>query len=142
MNFREMVFALIAVVFFTTMILLFSKGMWGQAAILDKTNKIVQAIQLAHSSLDEIDAKLFSKQVAFSAVKTTFTGVKNVTLAHPGLTYKGTYLPADCDSLGNTVTPANNIWIKVTVKIELPSGGMGIPINLTRLYTKTNLYTP
>jgi len=142
MNYVEMVLAMLAVVLFTTMALVFNRGMWGQAAVLDTTNKMVQAIQLAHTSLDEIDAKLFSKQVAFSNIKTTFTGYRNVTLSYVGYTYKVTYTPADCDSLGNVVTPANNIWVKVSVKVEYLPGGMKTPINLTRIFTKTNLYTP
>lgn len=133
-----MLLALLAIVFFTTVALVSNRSMWSQAASLDNAAKVIQATQLAHSRLDQIDARLFSKQLAFASIKTTYNTTQNVVLTHPGYKFTVTYLTVDCDSLGTPVTPANNLFVKVSVSVAA-SGGMRYPVKITRLYTKTNL---
>jgi hypothetical protein len=66
MNFMEMVLAMFAIVFFTSVSLVYNRSMWNQAENLDNVAKVIQATQLAHSKLDEIDAQLLSQQVSFA----------------------------------------------------------------------------
>jgi hypothetical protein len=133
MSFMEMLLALFAIVFFTTVSLVYNQSMWSQAESLDKATKVIQATQLAHSRLDEIDAKLFSKQIAFAKrsyehhhhhnhtetdydvgpigpfpVKDTFTATlaspEVVNMGYTGDKFKLSYDFQYCDSLGNALT--------------------------------------
>jgi hypothetical protein len=163
MNFMEMVLALFAIILFTSVSLIYNHSMWNQAESLDKASNVIQATQLAHSCLDEVDAKLFSKDIAFKNVgwPTSATGL-TYTLAYSAspilnvidvdgdgnndykfnLTYNRKY----CDSLGvalatqpATVAAAALLsYFKVTVTIA-QAPGMQFPVSVTRVYTKTSL---
>ncbi len=138
MRLMEMVLALLAVVLFTTISLVYNRGMWSQAETLDNAAKAVQATQLAHSRLDEIDAKLFSKQIAFSNIRTLYTGTSTVNLSYAGYKFTVTYTPNYCDSLGVVTTVPNDLFVKVQMTVRATSG-MKAPIRISRIYTKTNL---
>ncbi len=142
MNLREMVLALFAVMMFTTIILVYNRSMWSQAELLDNGAKVIQATQLAHSRLDEIDAKLFSQLVAFNNVVNVFSGSQTVNLAYTGYTFSLDYDFKYCDSLGvnlgNQSYDDSPNFYKMTVTVS--ANGMPHPVSVTRLYNKTDLY--
>lgn len=139
MNLMEMVLALFAVVFFSTVALLYNRAVWDQTELLIHANKYVQSSHLNHSVLDEVDARLFSKQLAFANIKTQYNTTRTVTLAHTGGVYQIQIAAVDCDSLGVPLsTPvANNIYTIVSVTTN--TAGLQRPVVLRRVYTKTHL---
>ncbi len=152
MNFMEMVMALFAIVFFTTISMVYNRSMWGQAENLDNVAKIIQATQVAHNKLDEIDAKLLSQQFAFAQIQPdndpptvaqACVGTQTVNLAYAGYVFNSTYDFDYCDSLGvaladQSYNPTTK-WIKMTVTIA-STPGMSHQVAVSRIYTKTNLY--
>ncbi len=143
MNMQEMVMALFAIVFFTTIALVYSRSMWDTAEALDDGSKVIQATHLAHSKLDEIDAKLFSHQIAFNAVINNFTGTQTVDQAYTGYKYFVTYSFKYCDSLGvnlgSQAYQANPFFYKMTITVAADHG-MKVPVVVTRLFNKIDLY--
>jgi hypothetical protein len=159
MNFMEMVLALMAIVFFTTVSLIYNRSMWNQAENLDNVAKVIQATQLAHSKLDEIDAQLLSNQVSFAkegyldnngdvilSVREKFTGTHAAPLTYSNYLFNLTYNFAYCDSLGSTTginqtysDTLNYKFIKMNVTVA-STPGMSHPVTLSRVYTKTNFY--
>jgi hypothetical protein len=150
MNFMEMLLALAAIVFFTTVALVYNRSMWNQAESLDNAAKVIQATQLAHSKLDEIDARLLAQQITFAnasyipqTVREAYDGrtVTN-TLSYADYVFTATYNHDYCDSLGrhpNETYNPNAKFIKMTVTIA-STPGMSHPVVLSRMYTKTNFY--
>jgi hypothetical protein len=155
MNFIEMVLALFAIVFFTTVSLVYNRSMWTQAENLDNVAKIVQATQLAHSKLDQIDAELLSQQVAFAkrqvsgtpqTVEQHYVGTHLENLTYAGYAFTYTYDFDYCDSLGGTTGVSQTYadttdykFIKMNVTVA-STPGMSHPVHLFRVYTKTNFY--
>jgi hypothetical protein len=136
----EMLLALLAVVLFTSVAANYNRKMLDQNDYLINATQYVQASQLCHTVLDEIDAKLFAKMIAFFSVKTTYANVnRTIDLAFPGDVYNLNIRAVDCDSLGIPLsTPvANNIWVRVTVTAN--TKGLRVPATLQRIYTKTYL---
>jgi len=86
--------------FFSTTALVTYRSIWDQADRYENANKVLQATYLAHGLLDEIEAKLFSKQVAFKNVVTTFTGSQTIDMPYVGSTFICTYAFAYTDSMG------------------------------------------
>ncbi len=141
MNMMEMVLALFAVVFFTSIAMVYNRSMWDQAELLENASKYVQASHLAHSVLDEIDAKLFSKQLAFNNVKTSYNNVvRTMNLQHTGGTWTLNITAVDCDSLGVPLQTAvaNNIYVLISTAVNT-SSGLKHPVTMKRVYTKTHL---
>lgn len=156
MSFMEMLWALMAVVFFTTVSLVYNQSMWTQAESLETVAQSIQATQIAHSRLDEIDARLFSQQVSFAlrdpdnVIKTVeqafTTALKGgaTTLAYSGYTFNVAYNFDYCDSTGDASSTSQSYnpsayFIKMTVTIA-STPGMKHPLSLTRVYARTNLY--
>jgi len=140
MNYMEMVLALFAVVFFTSVAANYNRQVLEQNDYLINASQYVQASQLCHSVLDEIDAKLFARMIAFFNVKTTYANVnRTIDLQFPGDVYQLNIRAVDCDSLGIPLTTAvvNNIWVRVTVTAS--TQGLKVPATLQRVYTKTHL---
>lgn len=140
MNYMEMVLALFAVVFFTSVAANYNRQVLEQNDYLINASQYVQASQLCHSVLDEIDAKLFARMIAFFSVKTTYANVnRTIDLQFPGDVYQLNIRAVDCDSLGVPLTTAvvNNIWVRVTVTAS--TQGLKVPATLQRVYTKTHL---
>lgn len=139
MNMMEMVLAMLAVVFFSTVALMYNRAVWDQTELLIHANKYVQSSHLSHSVLDEVDARLFSRQLAFANIKTEYNTTRALTLAHTGGTYNIDIKAVDCDSLGVPLaTPVtNNIYTRVSVTTNTP--GLQRPVLLRRVYTKTHL---
>ncbi|HNX38631.1 MAG TPA: hypothetical protein PL124_12390 [Candidatus Cloacimonadota bacterium] len=140
MNMLDMVMALMAVVFFTTISLMYNQAMWTQADNLNDATLVVQASQIGHMVLDEVDAKLFSKQLAFANISSSYNFTRNTFYPHLKVTFNIKSVAADCDSLGNNLPQpvTNNIYKRVTVTISGPQG-LRHPVTMRRLYTKTNL---
>lgn len=145
MNMMEMVLALFAVVFFTTVAMVYNRAMWDQAELLDNASKYVQASHLAHSVLDEVDARLFLKsttayRISFAQIIPTYNNVvRNLNLAHSGGSYRLAISAVDCDSLGVPLTTpiTNNIYVRVQVTTS--TRGLQHPVIMKRIYTKTHL---
>ncbi|HNQ44677.1 MAG TPA: hypothetical protein PKI59_09605, partial [Candidatus Cloacimonadota bacterium] len=75
MNMMEMVLALFAVVLFTSTAAMYNRQVMEHNAYLINATQYVQATQLCHTVLDEVDAKLFARMIAFFSVKTTYANV-------------------------------------------------------------------
>lgn len=140
MNMMDMILALFAVVFFTTIALVYNQAMWHQADNLYDAALVVQSSQICHTILDEVDAKLFSKQLAFGNIITNYNFTANRSFPHLGETFTITTVAAECDSLGNNLASpvTNNIYKRVEVTVSGPSA-LRHPVSLRRVYTKTNL---
>ncbi len=152
MNFMEMVLALFAIVMFTTISLVYNRSMWNQAENLDNIAKVIQATQVAHSKLDEIDARLLSQMLSFSENQSSGTPLTvrqaydNVTetidLTYAGYVFTVSYNHEYCDSLGlnpNETYNPDAKFIKVTATVA-SNPGMSHPVFISRVYTKTNFY--
>ncbi|MDZ4182331.1 MAG: hypothetical protein U1B83_05580 [Candidatus Cloacimonadaceae bacterium] len=139
MNMMEMVLALFAVVFFTSVAMMYNRATEDQTDLLINAGQYVQASHLSHSVLDEVDAKLFSRQLAFNAVKTNYNTTRNVTLAHTGGNFSMVIHTVECDSLGVPVAviPTNNLYIRV--RVSTSTQGLKRPVVMQRVYTKTHL---
>lgn len=135
----DMFLALVAVVFFTTVALIYSQAMWRQADNLNDATILVQSTQICHALLDEIDAKLFSKQLSFSNVISNYNYSTTTHFSHMQQDFDISVVASDCDSLGNDLSApvANNIYKRVRVTVN--TSGLSHPVSLRRLYTKTNL---
>jgi hypothetical protein len=140
MSNMEMVLALFAVVFFTSMALNYNQQVGKQQELLINATQYVQATQLCHTILDEVDAKLFSKQLAWSSVKSTYNNTsRTIDLNFPGDVYNLQITAVDSDSLGTPLTVAvpNNIFIRV--RVVASTQGLKVPVTMQRIYTKTHL---
>ncbi len=140
MNMMEMVLALFAVVFFTATSSMYNRRVMDQNDYLINATQYVQATQLCHTVLDEVDAKLFAKMISFFSVKTTYANVnRTINLNFPGDTYQLNIQTVDCDSLGVplTIPEVNNIWVRITVTAT--TQGLKVPVTMQRVYTKTHL---
>ncbi|MDP2173537.1 MAG: hypothetical protein Q8M98_00300 [Candidatus Cloacimonadaceae bacterium] len=139
MNLMEMVLALFAVVFFSTVAMMYNRATMNQTDLLINANQYVQASHLSHSILDEVDAKLFSRQLAFAAVKPNYNTTRTLDLAHTGGRYILVINTVECDSLGTpvSVVPINNIYLRV--RVSTSTSGLRTPVVMQRVYTKTHL---
>ena len=131
---------LLAVVFFTSIALIYNRSAWNQRERLYDANSFVQATILAHTVLDEVDAKLFSQQIKFINIKSQFNTTRTMNLTHVGETYSLTISAVDADSTGVPLaTPdPETIYTKVSVRVSA-SGGLKHTVTMSRLYTKTHL---
>ncbi len=140
MNLMEMVIALLAVVLFTSIALSYNRHVQDQNDLLINATQYVQATQLCHTVLDEIDARLFAKMMSFNSIISTYNNQsRTIDLNFPGDTYQITIEAVSSDSLGVplTVIPVNNIYRRVRVTATTP--GLKVPVTLQRVYTKTHL---
>ncbi len=139
MNMLEMVLALFAVLFFTTVALMYNRAAWDSLQYVDNSNKVIQATHLGHRYLDEVDAKLFSKQLRFNHITTNFNFTQTVNLVHPSHVYTVYVTAFQCDSLGVAVSSpvANPLYSRVNVRLTSRHGSM-VPVQVFRVYTKTN----
>lgn len=140
MHLMEMVLVMFAVVFFTSIALIYNRGAWSQKENLYNANSFVQATILAHTVLDEVDAKLLSKQLTFDGIITNYNTERVVNLAHVGETYRLVIRAVQADSTGvNLATPdPDNIYTKVSIQVSAPAG-LRHPVNMSRVYLKTHL---
>ncbi|MCB5259984.1 MAG: hypothetical protein PHN71_00055 [Candidatus Cloacimonetes bacterium] len=140
MNLFDMVLALFAVMLFTSIALNYNRHIQDQNDLLINATQYVQATQLCHTVLDEIDAKLFARMMAFNHIISNYNNTqRTIDLNFPGDTYQLTVEAVSCDSLGVplTVIPVDNIFRRVRVTATTP--GLKFPVTLQRVYTKTHL---
>jgi hypothetical protein len=134
----EMVLALFAIVLFTTLSLTYNQAIWAQTDYLNNSTLVVQASQICHSILDEADAKLFSKQLAFSDLLTEYNFSRTQTYPHLPVIFNVASVAADCDSLGQDLaTPNPNSLFKRVRITESGPGYLKQPYSMTRLFTRT-----
>ena len=139
MNYMEMFVAVIAVVLFASVAVLINRTMLLQNDQIVNAAQYLQASHLNHAILDEIDAKLFSKQLKFGNIKTNYNITRNISLPHAGGVWSAQITAVDCDSLGIplAINDPNNIYVRVQVTTAAP--GLGHPVVMQRIYTKTHL---
>lgn len=139
MSYMEMFVAVVAVVLFASMALLLNRSMVNQTDLITNATQYMQASHLNHTILDEIDAKLFSKQLKFSLVKTNYNITRTYNLQHAGGTWIAQIVTVDCDSLGNLmqIPNPNNIYLRV--RINTSTAGLRNPVISQRIYTKTHM---
>lgn len=142
MHLMEMVLVMFAVVFFTSIALIYNRSAWSQKENLYNANSFVQATLLAHSVLDEVDAKLLSKQIRYDEIITNYNTERVVNLAHVGEVYRLTIRAVHADSTGVSLGTANpgNIYTRVSIQVSA-SAGLRHPVNMSRVYLKTHLNT-
>jgi hypothetical protein len=135
----EMVLALLAVVLFTSIVMLYNNTLWDQNALLINAQQYVQASHLSHSVLDEIDAKLFSKQISFADVRSYNNTQRVINLQHSLGRYTIDINAVGTDSLGTPLAsvPIGNIYTRVTVRTS--TMGLKVPVSMSRMFTKTHL---
>jgi len=140
MNMMEMVLALFAVVFFTATASMYQRRVMEQNDYMINATQYVQATQLCHTVLDEVDAKLFSKQLAFWSINSLYNNTtRTIDLQFPGDIYQLSISSVDCDSLGAPLaTPIyHNIYLRV--RVTASTFGLKVPVIMQRVYTKTYL---
>jgi hypothetical protein len=140
MNLMEMVIALLAVVLFTTLSLSYNQALLRQTDYLNNATVVVQASQLCHAMLDEVDAKLFSGQLDIANLVSSYNFTNNVTYPHLPETFRIVSVASDCDSLGRALSSPNpnSLFKRVMVSVDGPRA-LKYPYSMTRVYTKTNM---
>jgi hypothetical protein len=134
----EMVLALFAVILFSSVALSYNQAIWRQTDYLFNAQLVVQCNHLCHEVLDEVDAKLFSKQLGFDNIISTYNNkTRSVTIASQSETYNLLIKAAVCDSFG-VVMPADSLSLfrRVDVSVSGPPA-LKRPVNMYRLYTRT-----
>lgn len=150
MHMMEMVLALFATVLFTTLSLTYNQAIWAQTDYLNNATTVVQASQICHSILDEVDAKLFSGQVKFNQIRSqyNFTSETNYPFLHTQYDVKREAV--FCDKYGKTtkieydydlgkeveIPIDSSLYILVTVTVSGPTY-LKHPYSLTRIVTET-----
>lgn len=139
MNLLEMVAVLFAVIFFTSVALIYNNSAYRQREYLFDANAFVQASVLAHEKLDEIDAKLLGNVISFSNISSTFDGASfNRNLTYVGENYR---LQTSVDVVdANGVTQADDAdtgYVRVSVLV-LPDAGLKHSLTMSRIYASTD----
>jgi len=116
-----------------------NRAMLEQYDLLVNASAYLQASHLNHSILDEIDSKLFSKQLAFKNITTQYNTTRTLNLQHNGGTYNVQIAAAYSDSLGVPLTTPEVNMIYVRVRTTTTTAGLNQPVVMQRVYTKTHL---
>jgi len=141
MNLMEMIAALFAVVFFTSIASVYNNNAFRQKQNLYHANAFLQASVLAHEVLDEVDAKLFSKSLSFDDIETEYNLNRTRVLSYVGETFQLAITATAVDSVGvplSTPNPGNN-FTKVSVTVA-ENAALKHSVTMSRIYTKTHLY--
>jgi hypothetical protein len=98
----------------------------------------VQSNHLCHEVLDEVDAKLFSKQLDFDNIVSTYDKkTRSSTIASQGETYNLAITAAVCDSTGIALAIGElSLFRRVDVSVSGPPA-LKHPVSMYRLYTRT-----
>lgn len=150
MHMMEMVLALFATVLFTTLSLSYNQAIWTQADYLNNATTVVQASQICHSILDEVDAKLFSGQVRFNQIRSLYNFTSKTDYPFISTQYNVKREAVFCDKYGKTtkieydydleqdveVPIDNSLYILMTVTVSGPSY-LKYPYSMTRIVTET-----
>ena len=139
MNLLEMVAVLFAVIFFTSVALIYNNSAFRQREYLFDANAFVQAAVLAHEKLDEIDAKLLGNVISFENITSTFDGSSfNRNLQYVGQTYRLQTSVDVVDEDGVTqADDADTGYLRVSVLV-LPDAGMKNSLTMSRIYADTD----
>ena len=139
MNLLEMVAVLFAVIFFTSVALIYNNRAFRHREYLFDANAFVQASVLAHEKLDEIDAKLLGNVISFENITSTFDGSSfNRNLQYVGQTYRLQTSVDVVDEDGVTqADDADTGYLRVSVLV-LPDAGMKNSLTMSRIYADTD----
>jgi HAMP domain-containing protein len=144
MNYLEMFIVVLAVILFTTAALVHHRSTMAATENLANATYRIQATQLAHEVLDQIDARLindkgddFFGDLAKVSEQGGYEGrIFNWDLEFYGASFEGKTSVALCDSLGNDVgTPGN--YRRVDVTVEGPES-LRHPVKYSRVFTTWN----
>lgn len=141
MNMMEMVLALFAVILFSSVALSYNQAIWRQTDYLFNAQLVVQCNHLCHAVLDEVDAKLFSKQFGFDDIMDTskLKPTRTVYVASQSATYNLAINATVCDSFGLALpTGSISLFRRVDVSVSGPSA-LKHPVSMYRLYTRTHM---
>mgnify|MGYP000863686436 CR=1 FL=1 len=139
MSMWEMVLALFAVVLFTSISLGYNQALWRQTDYLNNATLVVQANHICHAVLDEIDAKMFSKDLNFLNIVSMFhDSTRVVYYPHLQQSFTVKIAAINSDSLGHSLPNPNSIFKTVSVTVSGPSA-LKHNVSLKRIYTKTNM---
>ncbi|MFO8145098.1 MAG: hypothetical protein R6T89_05165 [Candidatus Syntrophosphaera sp.] len=144
MNYLEMFIVVLAVILFTTAALVHHRSTMAATENLANATYRIQATQLAHEVLDQIDARLINDKgttVFKNLTKTANQGgyegrIFAWDLDHFGASFSGKSSVALCDSLGNDVGTAGE-YRRVDVTVNGPEG-LRHPVKYSRVYTTWN----
>ena len=139
MNFMEMAICVFAVVLFSSVAMLINRTLLVQHDLEINVNQYMQASHLNHSILDEVDAKLFSRQLKFNNIGSNYNTTRTQTLPHTGGIWVSSISAAPCDSLGVPLQIADPTAIYMLVRVSTNTAGLKHPVNSFRVYTKTHL---
>ncbi|MFW5627941.1 MAG: hypothetical protein ACOCG6_01750 [Candidatus Cloacimonadaceae bacterium] len=145
MHMMEMVLALFATVLFTSLSLTYNQAIWAQTDYLNNATTVVQASQICHSMLDEVDAKLFAGLIDLDVESFPNESIL-LDLSHISAQYNVERNAVYCDQYGNPTEFVYNeelekdvqvpsFYIKMTVTVTGPSY-LRHPYSMTRIYTK------
>ncbi|MFA5282876.1 MAG: hypothetical protein WC368_09215 [Candidatus Cloacimonadaceae bacterium] len=139
MNMMEMFLALMAVVLFTTLSLTYNQAIWRQTDYINNATMVVQASQICHAFLDEIDAKLFSGQLELNDIVDNYNYTDPaVSFPHLPTTFNVQWESANCDINGVdlAVDDSLSLYKRVTVTVSGHSY-LRQPYSMTRIFTET-----
>jgi hypothetical protein len=136
----EMVLALFAVVFFTSLAANYNRILIEQNDYLINAAQHVQATHLCHGVLDEVDAKLFAKKITYNQIINYDSTTRIIDLNFPGDRYELELSAAYCDSVGNVLAEDDvlSMYRKITVEASTP--GLKYPVQMQRIYAKIHYY--
>ena len=141
MNYLEMFIAVLAIVLFATIAIVHHRGVQMAADLVTNASHTVQAMQVAHEVLDEIDARLFISNVPtrglnFSQMSTQYNGTQRfLNLDHYQASFQADISVQNCDNFGVVGTnPAQFPNRLVTVTVYGPPGQRH-PVTQSRVYT-------
>ncbi|MDD4224474.1 MAG: hypothetical protein PHD87_07825 [Candidatus Cloacimonetes bacterium] len=151
MNFLEMFIVVLAIILFTTAAVAHHRGTMLATDNLANASYRIQATQLAHEILDEIDAKLLLDKGT-----TTFDRLTNAynpgssqsgynymdvtrNLSHAGVSFNIRSKVFVCNALGYNVSLGTDTdYRRVEVRVDGPEG-LQHPVSYSRVYTSWNL---
>lgn len=140
----EMVLALLATVLFTSLSLTYNQAIWAQTDYLNNATVVVQASQLCHSAMDEIDAKIFSRDLLVRDLLSRNGKSTTKYYDHLMTTFKINTRVVNCDVTGNenpldefggAIDLSNSVFKKVTISVE--NTYLKRPYTMTRIFTDT-----
>ncbi len=144
MNYLEMFIVVLAVILFTTAALVHHRSTLAATESLANATYRIQATQLAHEVLDEIDARLINDKGddLFGDLTNSpgLGGYQGRTFAwqldHFGAGFTGTSSVAVCDSLGNNAYSSTN-YRRVKITVQGPED-LKHPVEYSRVFTTWN----
>lgn len=148
MSYLEMFVVVLAIMLFATVALVHQRGVLSATDTLANATSTIQATQLAHEVLDEIDARLLrqgnnqffirlSNGYNFSNPNSNSSGYNGKTFTRDIPYFGGSFsvamVAADCDQYGNTAN-STNLYTRVDVTVTGPAD-LRHPVRYSRVFS-------